>query len=93
MVEVVGVLKEGVAVAGHCQLYLAEDTPVSDVDEDVVGALPQAVDHPHQPHVARILFAVLDYLIVEPDDFLLLGGALAADEVHHLEGYDILREW
>lgn len=84
VVELIGVLDEGVSVLRDCKLDLADDLPVLDVDEDVVRPPLQPVDHPDQRERPSFRAALQD-LLVQPQHFLLPRGALAAHQVHHLE--------
>jgi hypothetical protein len=84
MVEGVGVLEEGVVLVGDGELDFAEDVPVLDVDENVVGALLEAIDHADQTHIL-VLLALPHQLVVDLQDLLLPRGTLAPHQVHHLK--------
>jgi hypothetical protein len=58
VVEGVGKLDEVAVVAVDSQLDLAENVPVLDVDEDIVGSFIESVDNPHKLHVTFLQLAL-----------------------------------
>lgn len=89
MVKGIGVLDKSTILAFHCQLDLAQHIPVVYIDQHIVGAPLQTVDHPHKGQIAIIAFGLPHYLVVDANDLLLARSALASEQIHHLESDEV----
>ena len=89
----VGALDElGLGLVVDLQLHLAGEYVVElEVDQYVVGALPQPVLHPHYLHLLGLLGAQHVDFAVDSHDFLLPRSAFAPHQVPNFEGHQVRR--
>jgi hypothetical protein len=79
-----------VSVAGNGELYFADQALVDlGVDHDVPRSEVQTILDPHNIEVILVDPACLEQEFNNPDDLLLVGVALAPQEVEHLKRHQI----